>query len=244
MKLNTWEVSGFSGAIRGMREPFKSWDKSDSGFPRFTPEEMNKLKDSSIPLYYTSGSSAANSNAIGNFYIGANDMKLAHNLLSSGSDSDSKFLRMIHVQVEIESPAYFLAELDTYKIDTTRNSSSLQHIGSKRDYCLSDFELDNDFDKEQLLNSLEEINDLRTKYIETKDYKYFRAMRQRIPQSYLYTIMYDCNYQTLRNIYNQRILHPHRLIEWTEYFSNWINTLPYSDELIKYGTSSIQTYED
>ena len=62
--------------------------------------------------------------------------------MSTDSDSDSKFLRMIHVQAEITAPAYFIAELATYKVGTTMSSSSLQHIGANRDFVRNDFEID------------------------------------------------------------------------------------------------------
>ena len=207
MQITTQEVSGFTGAIRGMREPFESWSKSDS--------DIDAVKNI--------------------LCIGPVDMKLDQNLLSTDSDSDSKFLRMIHVQAEITAPAYFIAELATYKVGTTMSSSSLQHIGANRDFVRNDFEIDEHVYSDDYWNFiLEQINSLRRRYKETNNYKYFRQMRQLIPQSFQYTVMWDANYQTLRNIYKQRIEHPHRLKEWTECFKGWMETLPYYEDLIKF----------
>ena len=70
---------------------------------------------------------------------------------------------------------------------------------------------------------------LRDKYLDTKDYKYFRLIRQLMPMSYLYTSVLDLNYETLRNIYAWR--KNHKLTEWHT-FCDWIRTLPYAEELI------------
>lgn len=113
MKIKTIEVSGFEGALYGMRLPYESNAKSDSGW----------IDDTYI--------------------IGENDMKLCQRLIRAGSEH-RKFLRMIHVQAEIIAPAYFIAELTTYKIGTTMNSSSLQHLGTKRAYTIQDFEIDDE----------------------------------------------------------------------------------------------------
>lgn len=215
MEIKTISTSGWEGAVRGMREPFKSFDKNDSAWDK------------------------------GGYVIGENDLDLCHRLLKAGA-SDAKFLRYIHVQAEITAPQYFMAELDTYKVATTRNSSSIQHIGAKRDYMVTDFAIDHKGEcNNPMANFSESVDDLmtvcrlvnkwRTRYKETNDYECFRVMRQLMPMGFEYTIMWDANYQTLRNIYCQRILRPHRLKEWTETFSNWIDSLPYADDLIKYG---------
>ena len=211
MHIETIEVSGFRGAVRALREPMESWDKSDSSIEVI----------SSTPTVH----------------IGSDDIDLFHRLLSTRTDADSKVLRMIHVQAEITAPAYFIAELATYKVGTTMSSSSIQHTGAKDEYILNDFEIDkpiNEEEQKQFNELLNIINTLRRKYKDTNDYEYFRKMRQIIPQSYLYTVVYDCNYQTLRNMYKQRILDKHRLKEWSEIFYTWMRTLPYFNEIITY----------
>lgn len=217
MKFENTEVMGFEGAIRGMRNPLNSWAKSDSS-----------------------------TDANGNFMLGNVDADLAHRLLSTGSDSDGKFLRMIYVTTDITAPVFFTQELDTYKISTVRDSCSLQHKGMSKDYDLDDFTFEHDFTiqlaipedgiayDETFIEVMGDyltnvINPLRQKYKETKDYKYFRAMRQALPMGYNYRFTWSANYAVLRNIWRQR--HNHRLSEWHE-FCHWIELLPYADILI------------
>lgn len=206
MKFEHTEVNGFANAVIGMRNPMMSHKQSDS-------------------IYYP----------LQNRYVmGPKDLDLAQRLLATGSDSDGKFLRMIHVSTQITAPTYFCAELDTYKVGTTRNSSSLQHKGMSRDYTIDDFTIE---DNEEMKSAFQDqilplINQYRRLYKETNDYKYFRMMRQLIPMSYNYTFMWDANYAVIRNMYRQRVTHPHRLREWTEDFAEWVKTLPYAKELI------------
>ena len=226
MRFENTKVHGIDTAIRSMRMPFQSFDKGDS----YWDSIYNDYVDTD-----------------GAFKIGTSDMDLIHRLLTASSDGNgahSKFLRSIHVYTEITAPLYFLQELDTYKIGTVRNSSSLQHIGAKRDYVPNDFELDQSHlysgvglsDSERDLRTiLEIVNKWREKYKETNDYSYFRIMRQLMPMGYDYTISWTANYDVLRTIYIQRIKSPHRLKEWTVNFANWLSCLPYASNLITYG---------
>lgn len=245
MEITNIYIYGFKPAIKSIRNAMQSWDKSDSTF------------ESKIDIL----------TGIKYNQIGEKDLKLASNLVKAG-DSDSKFLRGITAAFDIKAPTYWIAELATYKIGTTMNSSSLQHTGSKREFNINDFEIDNadvvktlnrdkklydmyydwlDLDNGAIFTEeenetfylvstwqsiLEQINHLRDKYNKTKDYKYFRLMRQIIPQSFIYTITWTGNYQTLRNIYKQR--RHHKLVEWQQ-FCNAVETLPYAKELITIG---------
>ena len=224
MNIENTNVYGFEDAIRGMRNPMSSWAKSDSYI------DDNK-----------------------NFILGDVDKDLCHRLLSTLSDSDSKFLRMIYVNTDIVAPVYWVQEIDTYKISTVRDSCSLQHRGMTRDYALDDFTFEHDFTIQlaipedgiaydetfievmgDYINNV--INPLRQKYKETKDYKYFRAMRQALPMGYNYRFTWSANYAVLRNIYRQR--KSHRLSEWHE-FCKWIESLPYAEDLITYGIKKV-----
>jgi len=202
MKFENTKVYNIDGAVEAMRMPMMSHAKSDSYF----------LPD-------------------GSYHLGDADKKLAQNLIKGGAEH-SKFLREIYIHTIITCPQYFAAELDTYKIGTVRNSSSLMHKGASRDFTIDDFTFDGDIsDLQPIIN---QINYYRQKYIETKDYKYFRMMRQIIPMGYNYTFSFSTDYTQLRNIWLQRVDNPHRLKEWTEDFSNWLKSLPYADELIFY----------
>lgn len=221
MKFENIVVGDFESAIRAARMPFKSFDNMDSYY-------------SDRDILYVKWRP---------YHIGDADMKLLQNLLRAGS-SDAKFMRAIDVSVEITAPVFWLAEADTYKIATVRNSSSLQHTGSLRDYKESDFDFKDNFktcDAEDIdaLNQyistmLQTVNHFRNRYKETGDYTFFRIMRKCIPMSYEYTIAWHSNYAVLRNIWKQRIKTPHRLREWTQDFSGFIEKLPYAKELIMF----------
>lgn len=144
MKFEKTEVWGFEHAIRGMRNPLESWDKSDSCYigKRFN----------------------------GQFHIGKNDLVLMQKLIKAGSEH-RKFLRQIFVAVDITAPAYFMAELDTYKIGVTRNSSSFQHKGTSKRFEIDDFEVDDEI-KEVLRVKYKQFPDLFYQY-ETEEYKIY-----------------------------------------------------------------------
>ena len=222
MKFEHTVVRGIDTAIRSMRMPLQSFDKADSYWDKY----YNDYVDLNGP-----------------YVIGPKDMDLAHRLLASGTDSDSKFLRSIQVYTEITAPVYFLQELQTYKIGTVSNSSSIQHTGAKRDYLVEDFSIDNlqftRLDEFNMISDtwskvLETINSLRKKYKETNDYRYFRLMRQLMPMGYQYTIAWTANYQVLRTMYFQRVAQPHRLTEWSVDFKQFVESLPYASDLITY----------
>ena len=142
MKFENTEVWGFEHAIRGMRNPLESWKKSDS----FIKSPHN---------YYV---------------IGSNDLELMQKLIKAGSEH-RKFLRQIFVSVDITAPAYFMAELDTYKIGVTRNSSSFQHKGTSKRFEIDDFEVYDEI-KEVLRIKHRQFSDLFYQY-ETEEYKIY-----------------------------------------------------------------------
>lgn len=217
----------FEGAFRGMRNPMNSWDKSDSQFNSFI------------------------------WRAGANDLKLAQKLISAGTEH-AKFMRQIFVTVDITAPIYWWKEMDTYKISTVSNSTSTMHKLSSKPITIDDFSFDNlemivednsytiETSKGELLvggslslnfrdyveSIIEMCENLRIKFIETKDKRYWRALIQLLPESYNQTRTWTANYAILRNIYFQR--KNHKLIEWHE-FCDWIKSLPYSKELITLG---------
>lgn len=148
MKFENTEVFNFRGALRGMRNPLESWDKSDSRF----------IKDVDCDGF------------IETINIGKNDLKLAQKLIKAGSEH-RKFMRQILVSVDITAPAYFMAELDTYKVGITRNSSSFQHKGTSKRFTIDDFEVDDEI-KEVLRIKNKEFPDLFYSY-ETDEFKFY-----------------------------------------------------------------------
>lgn len=216
IKFEYTEVFGFEGAIRGMRNPLNSWDKSDSAWW----VNLNEFGDE-----------------IEEFVIGENDLKLARNLAKAGNDH-GKFLRQIIVSVDITAPLYWWKEFDTYKVGTVANSCSTMHkIHAKpiefSDFSMNDFYIeDEDIGlKDCFVNVIADCEMLRRKYVETSDEKYWRGLIQLLPSSYNQKRTVTLNYAVLRNIYHSR--KNHKLDEWSIGFMNWIDTLPYAEELIK-----------
>ena len=199
MQIENIGVFGMVEALRGMRNPLNSWHKADSTVV-FSPENGGVVSVD----------------------IGPNDRKLCA-ALCRGGQPHRKFLRQISVTMDITAPTYWWAEMDTYKVGTTRNSCSVQHKGASRDLTEEDFTFDRleQYPKDEqflLADDVGEIIDIvnrwRQKYVETKDYKYFRLMRQFLPMGYNYRATWSGTYETLRNIWEWR--HNHKLNEWHE----------------------------
>lgn len=144
------EVMGFKGALRGMRNPMNSWDKSDShyGYYQCNVCDHNHLCDKCI-------TSDENNYAIEAPIIGENDMKLAKKLIKAGTEH-RKFMRQIFVSVDITAPLYWWKEFDTYKVGTVANSTSTMHKLASTPITLDCFEID-DYD-DSIFTNPEEIN--------------------------------------------------------------------------------------
>ena len=217
IKIETVYYGGFEGAIQGMRLPLQSGDKSDSGIMCISGE----------------GCKDCNSKCCASmFRIGPKDLELALKLAKSGPDH-GKFLRMIHVQAIIKAPVYWLNELRTYQVGTTTNSTSMMHTGMTREFTPEDFSCyEPGTYVEHTMAVL--LNNIAKEYKEATDpgekERLFYLLRESVPMRYMYTIMFDCNYAVLRNIYFQR--RNHRLQEWHT-FCDWMKTLPYSELIIE-----------
>ena len=218
MKIETIEVSGLKGAMLGMRNPLNSWEKSDSKI-LYSDNSCYKLNEEVPDIDGLS--------QVGNVRIGEADLKLAKTLSKAGSDH-GKYLRMIHVQCNITAPTYWIAEHDTYKVATIRNSCSFMHKGVAKEITLENFSTEeiDDANSNIWKSVIAELNRLREKYLETKGYKYFRAIRQLLPSGWEILYTWDASYETLKNIYHSR--KNHKLEEWHT-FCDWIETLPYSE---------------
>lgn len=201
LNVKNMSVMNFENALRGARNPMNSWGKSDS--------------------YYDSK---------GLFVIGENDLTLAKKLCKAGSDH-RKFLRQIFISVDITAPLYWWKEFDTYKIGTVANSTSTMHKIHSQEFTLDHFSCDQmtEKTKEQMILLIKYLEDLRTKYLETKDKQYWYDIIQLLPSSYNQLRTCTFNYETMINIYHSR--KNHKLQEWHT-FCQWIETLPYAKELI------------
>ena len=219
MKFEKTEVFNFEGALRGMRNPKNSWDKSDSG------DEYEEHLGYSIRHYV----------------IGPNDIKLAQTLIKSGS-VHRKFMRQIFVSVDITAPLYWWKEFDTYKVGTVSNSCSTMHKLASMPITRESFEMDDiywilnqddNFDLAKIWDDdIKNLEYLRQKYNETKDIRYWKELIRRLPESYLQKRTITMTYENLYAMCSKDQRRNHKLTEWRESFINWARTLPYSKELL------------
>ena len=240
IKIENVDVVGLEHAIRGMRNPMNSWDRSDStccgdeddcdGCPGLSNE---KVCDFGL---YNKG-----------YILGPNDRTLATQL-AAGGPVHAKYRRMITVYLDVVAPLYWWKEFDTYKVGTVTNSCSTMHKIHEKEFTLDDFShehlLAEDIinDDDAIYNDehscvctpvhviagviLDTLNYYRKKYLKTKDKKYWWQMIQLLPSSYNQRRTLMLNYEVLYNIYHSR--RAHKLDEWRE-FCKWIESLPYSE---------------
>lgn len=227
IKLENTEVSGWDAAIRGMRNPMNSWDKSDSHWTHIeNPQTLNTANFQ--------------------FFIGESDLKLATNLSKAGDDH-GKFLRMINVTVDITAPLYWWKEFDTYKVGTVANSCSTMHKIHVKEFTLDDFSHEH-LSKGSITDVLEPIvsvlNNAREAYLNYDKFNeeapdgwdegitckkdLWWQMIQLLPSSYNQKRTVQLNYQVLKSMYFAR--RNHKLDEWRE-FCTWCESLPYFKEI-------------
>ena len=200
IKIERTSVMNYDNAMRGARNPLNSWARYDSKFDED-----------------------------GNFVFGENDLSLAKRLCSAGTDH-RKFIRMIFVSVDITAPLYWWKEYDTYKVGTVANSTSTMHKITSKPFELSDFSVDhmNDEGIKAMEKLIETLEDLRLRFVETKDKELWYTIIQLLPSSYNQMRTCTLNYENLVNIYYAR--RNHKLAEWHEY-CDWAKSLPYFEEL-------------
>lgn len=242
IRIENISVMNFDGAFRGLRNPMNSWDKSDSHYCFYT--DCDKCANGSVgegEIVSCNNSLIANEMRNTDYYpldyvIGPADIDLAQRMIRADGNSvgsNSKFLRQIFVSMDITAPAFWCAELDTYKVGTTRNSCSFMHKGVSKPFERSDFSVEQ-CDECSLFvvdDVIKKLNALRDKYLETKDPQIFLTIRQILPMGYNYKFTWTANYAVLRNIYFQR--RNHRLPEWRAFCDN-LKEFPYGKELICY----------
>lgn len=221
IKIENTEVMGWDAAIRGMRNPMNSWEKSDS-YENYSvdyekDESTGEIIEVRLPYYR----------------VGAGDLALMKKLAKAGTDH-RKFMRMITVYLDITAPLYWWKEFDTYKVGTVANSCSTMHKIADKEFTLEDFSCEHM--NHASLNVLKEIIDLLNKYRE--DYlnpeagkigvkkDYWWQMIQLLPSSYNQRRTVMLNYEVLANIYKSR--KGHKLDEWNS-FCDWIESLPYAE---------------
>lgn len=207
IKVEKIEVWGFEHAIRGMRNPMNSWDKSNSG------------------LHYDIDTEKVS------FVICENDLELMQKLYKAGTEH-RKYLRQIFVSMDITAPLYWWKEFDTYKIGTVANSCSTMHTIHKKEFELDDFSHEhlNSESVNRLKFLLELLNIYCESYIVSQDKQDWWQLIQLLPSSYNQRRTVTMNYENVFNLIKQRS--SHKLDEWLE-FCAILRTLPYVKEIME-----------
>lgn len=233
IKIKHVETLGWGAAIRGMRNPMNSWEKSDSEWHLIGAPGTNQA--------------VANDKYLREKYcIGNNDLDLMKRLCNAGTDH-RKFMRMITVYMDITAPLYWWKEFDTYKVGTVANSCSTMHKIADKEFTLKDFSCEHLITREQplvegvdaveppnavwLMNrTIQTLNQYRNLYLQTKDKKYWWQMIQLLPSSYNQRRTVMLNYEVLTNMYKSR--RNHKLDEWIDFCAE-IERLPHSELITK-----------
>ena len=248
LKIENTEVMGWEAAIRGMRNPMNSWEKSDSNYRPILASRCDTCTSYLLDNWDDCDNCDVHKlcNSPNYFLVGPNDFNLMKRLRNSGTDH-RKFMRMIAVYVDITAPFYWWKEYDTYKVGTVANSCSTMHKIADKEFTLEDFscehlgvtvpaELNDGVEVfqnlwiESLKRTIEDLNIARGFYIREQNAdlkkKYWWQMIQLLPSSYNQRRTIMLNYEVLANIYKSR--RNHKLDEWHT-LCDWIKGLPYSE---------------
>ena len=216
IKVEHIETYGWEAAIRGMRNPMNSWEKSDSG-TCYDKSESGDCPNSFLcdsPTYYC---------------VGSNDLDLMKRLCKVGTDH-RKFMRMIMVSCDITAPLYWWKEFDTYKVGTVANSCSTMHKIHSKEFTLDDFSYEqlNEKSLYMLNETVRYLNAVREAFVETKDKEYWWQLIQLLPSSYNQRRTVTMTYETVMKMLDYR--GNHKLDEWRE-FCRILRELPYIKEI-------------
>lgn len=248
MKIENILTSNWENAIRGMRNPYDSWNKSDSSFGILDESRYEETKN-----YMNIQKIKQDNEFIEYVALGPEDIDLAQRLIKGGP-VHSKFLRQIFISMDITAPLYLWKELDTYKVATTANSCSTMHTIQKTPITLDLFETDDynkiicgDWAENCIMPVLE---GLRQKHLEYKEKSfneedpekasqllkesnaYWKELIRWLPEGWLQKRTWTGNYETARNILKWR--DPHKLTEWVP-ICDALKSLPFANELLTFG---------
>lgn len=204
IKIENVETWGFKHAVRGMRNPMNSWSKSDSDYDVYDNTK---------------------------FIVGENDLDLMHRLFVAGTEH-RKYMRMLHISLDVTAPLYWWKEYDTYKVSTVANSCSTMHKIHAKEFTLDDFSTDHltSVSTVYLNMTINQLNVARDYFISTKDKSAWWQMIQLLPSSYNQKRTLDLNYETAVQIIRQRT--GHKLDEW-HVFVDALWDLPYMREIVE-----------
>lgn len=244
IKVEKIAVWGFEHAIRGMRNPMNSWDKSDSGKkywcttlgPNEEPHYCNDCKYDMCNPYIGEPE----------YVVGPNDLGLMRKLYKAGTEHRT-YARMIQVSMDITAPLYWWKEMDRYTVGKSQVSCSTMHKIHAKEFELDDFShehmlfanlMPTEYFESGKINSstisvmnsiIDHLNGCREIYLKTKDKEYWWQMIQLLPSSYNQKRTICMSYETVFKIIKERT--GHKLTEWEDFVA-LLHGLPYVEEII------------
>lgn len=241
IKVENIEIWGFEHAIRGMRNPLNSWDKSDSDWGCLIDEHDNIANREHYPI-----GTVTKCNECGwceplcdsghdsrcRYIVGTNDLDLMRRLYKAGTEH-RKYARQIFVSMDITAPDYWFKEFSTYKVGTVENSTSTMHKIQSKEFTLDDFSVEHlaegEYGNLEMMKCVITcLNVARDWYNKTKDKDFWWQMIQMLPMSYNYRRTVTMNYENVFSMIHQR--ENHKLDEWRD-FVEILKTLPYIEEI-------------
>lgn len=224
LKIENVEVLGWEHAIRGMRNPMNSWNKSDSFISCYLKTKCHECEANQKCAYYFEDGDGLPYKK--DEFIGPKDLNLMTTLRNAGTDH-RKFMRMITVYLDITAPLYWWKEFDTYKVGTVANSCSTMHKITDKPFELDDFSHEHlGFQSVRVLkDTIKVMNDFREEFIKDHEKENWWQLIQLLPSSYNQKRTVMLNYEVLANIYKSR--RHHKLDEWHT-LCDRIESLPYS----------------
>lgn len=206
MEIKNIEVYSFSLAIRGMRNSFASWDKSDSCHEFIGDNRFRAATDQMV--------------------LGPEDLKLMQKLYKAGG-SERKFMRMIQVWCDISAPLTWWKQFDTYKVGTTAISTSTMHLITDKEFTLDNFDAE---PSDHLRTTIDFLNEKRLEYLNTKEYHTWREIIDNLPESYIQLRTVNMSYEAIAHMINDR--KNHKLTEWHYFCNVMLDNLPYLKEIM------------
>lgn len=203
IRVENIDVYGFETAIRGMRNPMNSWDRSDS--------------------YYELANFCNHS-----YVVGDDDLALMRKLYKAGVEHRT-YARMIYVWMDITAPLYWWKEMDRYGIGKSQLSTSTMHRIHAKEFTLNDFSVEHMDGDDIMLDVINKLNHYRKMFLETKDKEWWHRMIQLLPSSYNQKRTICMSYEVVFKIIKERT--GHRLDEWNT-FVEILETLPYIREIM------------
>lgn len=212
------DVWGFEHAVRGMRNPKLSHDKSDSRWEWVEDPSPINPDDPGMT-----------------FVIGKNDLDLMRRLYRAGTEH-RKYLRQIFVSMDITAPLYWWKEMDQYKVGTVTDSCSTMHKITAKQFVLEDFSVEHLYSDELefFKEIVDRLNSAREMYLDNdipsrKKCDWWQLI-QLLPSSYNQKRTVTMNYENVVSMIRQRT--GHKLDEWNE-FVEVLKDLPYVKEIME-----------